>query len=364
MNLFKKTDKPLSQEEITEWLRELRGHPFNAASGFDVTAVFRVKVGEEDTYYFPGVNVENIDHRLGTHAEEGCIAAMATAFGKGAEIVEGWVMGAPKELKKGDQHFLADNMVTCCGKCRQQIAGLADPSVTIHSISLNGEHKQKTVGELLPDVFSFRQFAPELLNASPRQGQTLSEFEIERKIIREGEELSEKEIVQWLQELESIDYATKTQQAVVLKLTNNIYVAGVKVEEAAYVDIDPIQSALTIACASQKQVCVEEVWTFSQNRNKAEALSTSKVGLEKELTPLFAGFKSFNKEDETFTPLTLSSVQFLAQFAAHGKIPIHMVNAKGQTESIPLNESANLILTLPCLDRKEPIAPLKNAMGL
>ena len=142
MKVFRKSHTPLTQEDITQWLREMRDTPYVAASGFAVTCVFRAKIGDDDSYYFTGVNVENPDHRLATHGEEGGIAAIATALGKKAEIVEGWVMGAPKDLKVGDDSFLANNCVSCCGKCRQQIAGLAAPSVAIHSISLNGAIKK------------------------------------------------------------------------------------------------------------------------------------------------------------------------------------------------------------------------------
>ncbi len=363
MKMFKKSEIPLTQEEIAQWLRELRGNPFNPSSGFDVTTVFRVKFNGDASYYFAGVNMENKHHRLSTHGEEGCIAAMATAFGKGAEIVEGWVMGAPKELKQGDTHFLADNKVSCCGKCRQQIVGFADPSVVMHSISLNGGHKQTTVGEFLPDEFSFRQFAPELLTPSPIQKATPSIAEIENKLVRRGKELSEAEILQWLQKLESIDYATQTGQAVVLKLSNNTYVAGVNIEDAAYVSIDPVSSAVAIASAEFGNFVVEQAWTLSKAKIESKMVnaqdSSTSASVKKEPPlPQFETFKQSSKErtaaTESFAPLTLSAIQVLAQFAAHQNIAIHMMNVNGQSQVIKLRDSANLIPMFP-----QPVVSLR-----
>lgn len=186
MKLFRKSATPLTQQDITQWLREMRGNPYVTASGFDVTAVFRAKVGDDDTYYFAGVNVENPHHRLSTHGEEGCISAIATALGKNAEIVEGWVMGAPTNLKAGDDHALANNCVSCCGKCRQQIASLANPAVQIHSVSLNGAIKTTTVGDFLPDAFTYKQFMTEVggnsANNSPFSTPTAEQ--VESRLIR------------------------------------------------------------------------------------------------------------------------------------------------------------------------------------
>jgi len=321
MKVFKKSALPLTQEQIADWLRELRGSPYVAASGFDVTSVFRAKIGDDDTYYFAGVNVENPDHRLSTHGEEGSISAMATALGKKAEIVEGWVMGAPKALNKGDTHPLADNCVSCCGKCRQQIASLADPAVKIHSISLNGTHKETTVGEFLPDAFTFRQFAPELASRGDAAKFSMpSVQEVESRLIRTGT-LSEDEIKAWLRELESVDFASKTSQTVIVKLANGAYVAGVKVEEAAFVSIDPMQAVMAIANAEFGEQKVLEVYTFGKGCDEAKV------------------------QPEAYTPLSGSAVQVLTQFAAHSDIPIHMVNGKNESKTIKLSDTARYIPT-------------------
>lgn len=329
MLLFKKTDKLLNHNEITAWLRALRGRPYNPSSNFDVTAVFRVKYNEDETYYFAGGNVENVEHRLSTHAEEGCISAMVTALGKGAEIVEGWVMGAPNHLKPGDKDPLASNHVTCCGKCRQQNMGFSAPTAVIHSVSLNDTATHTTTGEALPQAFSFRDFAPELNDTSLIVTKPLPENGIESKLIRLGKELSEAEILAWLHSLESIDYATKTGQAVVLKLAENQYVAGVKIEDAAYVSINPVQCALAIASVAYNKIAVEEVWTISNKR----------VSEEKSVLRQFNDYK-FNKNPK---PLTLGAIQVLAEFARDDKIRINMLDRSGQKLTIPLLECGHHI---------------------
>lgn len=325
MRIFRKSETPLSQEEITEWLRSLRGTPFVPASGFDVTAVFRARIGDDDTYYYAGVNVENPHHRDSTHGEEGVIAAIATSLGKNAEIVEGWVMGAPAYLQEGDDSPLANSPVSCCGKCRQQIAGLAAPDTVIHSIALNGQHEETTVAEFLPNAFTFQQFDPDLIAAHTPEARRAvaapSEEEAQRRLIRHDGELSQKDILDWLQELESVDFASKTSQAVIVRLTNGAYVAGVKVEEAAFVSMDAVQSAMAIAIAEFGNEPVCEVWSFAKGRD----------GHEIDL--------------EDYTPLTLPGVQVLAQFAAHKKIPIHLVNGDGEQKDLWIESSGHYVPT-------------------
>lgn len=324
MNLFRKTDTPLSDEEITHWLRDLRANAYVKGSKFPVTAVMRAKLGEEAYYYFAGVNVENPDNRLSSHAEEGCIAAITTALGKRAEIVEGWVMGAPAELKPGDTASLADNHVNCCGKCAQQLHGLADSKVEMHGVSLNGAIKTKTLKEILDDAFSFREYAPEIL--AQQQGNMSAitpptADEIMHHLIRTGHELSQEEIGTWLRGLESVDYASRLSQAVIIRLANGAYVAGTKVEEAAYVSIGPLQSAIATANAAFGEQKVLEVWSYGKGRDGAAL-----------------------PEDE-YMPLSGGGIQVLAQFSAHNTIPIHLMNEKGKIVITKLSDSARYLPT-------------------
>ena len=305
----------LDQNQIIDWLRELRGNPYVPASGFDVTTVFRAKLGDQDDYYFAGVNVENPDHRLSTHGEEGAISAMVTALGKQAEIVEGWVMGAPANLKPGSKEPLADNKVTCCGKCRQQIAGLASPDTVIHSVSLNGAVSATTVGAFLPDAFSFKDYIPELAATDKNTETPPTANEVESRLTRKAP-LSDTDIFNWLKSLESVDYASKTSQAAIVELANGVLVAGTKVEEAAFVSINPIQSAMATATAAFGSQKVKKVWTFASGRDGNELAA------------------------DAFQPLSLSAVQTLSQFAENADIPIILFSAKGETETMQLKDTA------------------------
>lgn len=320
MIVFKKSATPLSQAEMTDWLRELRANAHTPDSGFAVAAVFRAKIGNDATYYFAGVNTENPEHRATTHAEEGAIAAMTTALGKKAEIVEGWVMGAPQHLKTaGSADPMADIQVTCCGKCRQQVVGFAEPTAPIHSITLNGKQSDTTIGALLPEMFSFRQFAPEIAEVQKKRDSihAPSVDEAASRLIRQGKQLSTQEIFAWLQSLEPVDYATQNTSAIVLKLDNGAYVAGTSVEDAAWVSINPAQSAAAIVRGEFGPQKVVEAWSFSANRDKGKFPA------------------------DAARPLNFSELQTLNEFAAHDKIPVHVFNGKGEAKTIALKQCPN-----------------------
>ena len=88
---YRETKEPLNNEEILQWLRQMRNYSHCPISNFAVSCVLKAKLGEK-TYYFAGGNVENQEHELSICAEASAISAMTTALGKHAEIVELWVM--------------------------------------------------------------------------------------------------------------------------------------------------------------------------------------------------------------------------------------------------------------------------------
>lgn len=298
MKIFRKGTQ--STDEIREWLLELRENAYVPESGFAVSVVFRARFGAADDYYFGGVNVENVDHRLSTHGEEGAIAAMVTGLGKGAEIVEAWLMSAPQGAQPGAP--AGDIFPSCCGKCRQQIAGVAHQAAKIHYLSLNGKEQKTTVAAFLPEVFTFRHFIPDFAPAA----QTGDEPDIEHNIAHRGP-LSEKEIIAWLHVLAPVDYATKVSQSVVLELDNGFFVAGTRVEEAAYIDISAVQSALAVAAAAFGGFEVRGAWVYTKGR-------------EEKVLP--AG---------TVSPLPLSSLQALKEFA--DDVPLYYVGEKSVAKS-------------------------------
>lgn len=319
MNIFRQTDRPLTDEEIGDWLRDLRGHPYSIESGFDVTAVFRARLGEADTFYFAGVNVENTDHRVSTHGEEGAIAAMVVALGKDAAIVEGWVMGAPRGLEKGTDNPLGDVEVSCCGKCRQQIANFASEDVVIHSVALNGPASTTTMGRYLPDQFTFRQFRPaaEPGEATPPPARPAGQ--IEQRLIRTGPDLPPAAIRDWLQSLESANAASGTSDAVIMRLANGAHVAGVKIEEAAFQDVNAIQCAAANANAEFGKQPVTELWSYSH------------------------GYPS--QPDDAFVTPKLSALQTLLAFATGPDLPIHLFNTSGAQRDVTLEEATRQALT-------------------
>lgn len=312
----------LTEQEIHQWLLDLRGNPNVPESGFDVTAVFRAKVNGVDDYYFAGVNVENADHRLGTHGEEGCISNIVTALGKYAEITEGWVMGSPRGLTANDDHPLTDLKCPCCGKCRQQVAGLAGEDVQIHSFSLKGDKDTTTVRAFLPNLFTFRQYIPELVTAQSGNSKVApTAEEVEKKLIRKGP-LSEQEISEWIKELESVDYASKISQSAIIRLSNGYYVAGTKVEEAAFVDISAAQAALAVATSEfGPSPKVEEVWVYTKGREE----------------------KALPKN--TYGTLPMSALQTLNQVAENVRIPLHYLNDDGIAKTTTLAAAASIAAT-------------------
>jgi cytidine deaminase len=292
-----------TSDSIYQWLLELRSQALTPESGFAVSTVFRAKLGDRDDFYFAGVNAESCDHRLSTHGEEGAIAAAMTGLGRHAELVEGWVMGAPANIKPNDISPFTGSFASCCGKCRQQLAGLAAPQMPIHEMALNGQSQTVTLGESLPRPFSFRNFsAPVATNTvtSPAPEPT----HIAERLIRQRPQDTHA-ISQWLRELDSVDEASKISQSIVLRLDNGAYVAGVKVEEAAFVSISAAQAAVAITLAEFGPCHVEEAWVFTKGRDG------------KELQP------------RQYGTLPLSGLQTLLQVATSPDIPLHYIAVDG-----------------------------------
>lgn len=313
MDVFRKGR--LLEAEIIQWLQDLRTQAYALETNFAVTSVFQARVHGTDDYYFAGVNVESIDHRIGTHAEEGSIAAIVTSLGRQAEIVEGWVMGAPKDVHPHDQKPSVDTLITCCGKCRQQIVNLADASVKIHSVTLRGQvAKTMTVGEFLPGVYSYRMLYADGGDFSKSGGMAAapSAGEVKQKLMRQGH-LSEKEIFDWLKNVESVDYTSKISQSVILKLKNGFYVAGSRVEEVASISINAVQSALASAVAAFGKMAVEEVWVYTKGSDGKQL------------------------PKDSFAALTLPAVQMLLPFAATADMPLNFFKEDGISARILLS---------------------------
>lgn len=247
----------MSGKDIHRWLVDLRPHAYIPESSFAVSVVLRASFAGESDYYFAGVNVENIDHRLSTHGEEGAIAAMIAGLGNQARIVELWCMGASPRLKPGDKDPAADAFATCCGKCRQQIAGLSSDDVKIHYVSLNGAEQITTVGVALPQAFRLP------LATAKHEVRALTVEEVERGLARKGP-LTATDIETWLRTLEPVDFMSGIAQSIVVELDNGFYVSGTRIEEAAFIDISVAQSAMAIATGAFGSFKIKSAWIFTR----------------------------------------------------------------------------------------------------
>jgi cytidine deaminase len=203
---------------MKERLEALKARAFVPESGYRVSTVMRS--GE---HYFDGVNVENSDHRLSTHAEEACISAMIGTLGANARIDEIWV-SAP-----------------CCGKCRQQISAFADTGTKVHY-----PDSETTVGAFLPGIFTLKPRASGLAQEP-------------RDIVRKSPDVQA-----WLKEIPSVAFVSGKPETAVLKLDNGFFVGGGKIEDDAFLSISAVQAALAIAVSKFGAVKVEEVWTSGE----------------------------------------------------------------------------------------------------
>lgn len=106
-------------------------------SKFQVGACLRSADGQ----LFSGCNVENVAYPQGQCAEASAIGAMITAGAR--EIVEVVVVAE------------SDFLCTPCGGCRQRLAEFARPETPVHVCEPKGLRASFTVGELLPEGFTF-----------------------------------------------------------------------------------------------------------------------------------------------------------------------------------------------------------------
>lgn len=94
---------------------------------------------------FTGVNVENASYPLSVCAERNAIAAAITGGATRLEAVAVATDASPPSAP--------------CGGCRQVLREFADDpdAVTITAINPQGERRQWTLGQLLPDSFSGKE---------------------------------------------------------------------------------------------------------------------------------------------------------------------------------------------------------------
>lgn len=306
---------------LRAWLLRLRLRAYAPGSNYKVADLLGMRCTGGGVLYFGGVNTECLDHRQTVHSEECAIGFIVTAMGKQASIHEGWVMGAPGILTGPCDHPMADQDGQPCGNCRQQILGLAaSDDIPIHCLSLNGNDNVKTIGYLLPDAFQFEDYdeaaAVERMAARGALA-PVDPSEILTRVIRQGV-MTEAQVFEWLDSLESIDYASRIGQSVVLRLENGFYVAGVKVENAAYTGINAMQAALGNATVNFGKVSVDAIYALSKPRRADMA------------------------GDDLVYPLSLPSLQGLNEFIAAPDIPVMLFTTSGQSVAMPYDRAGDI----------------------
>ncbi len=304
---------------LREWLMRLRMKAYAPGSHYNVADVLGMRCAT-GMLYFGGVNVECLDHRQSVHSEECAIAFLVTAMGKKAAIHEAWLLGAPAHLSGPDARAQADLDARPCGNCRQQILGLAaDDDIPVHCLSLNGGDRMKSIGYLLPDAFQFADFDPDAAAEREAARGFLAPEDpgvLIDRVMRFGL-LSRQALHEWISGLESVDYASRIGQAVIIRLDNGFYVAGVRVENAAYTGLSAMQSALGIATVNFGKVNVTEIYTLSKSRRP-----------------------DMPDQDRVY-PLSLPSIQGLNEFVAGPGIPVTLFTQGGDHVVMAYRDAAD-----------------------
>lgn len=306
------------QATIVSWLRELRLKAYVPGSSYKVASLIMMRV-PGGFYFSGGVNVECYEHRLSNHGEESAIAALVAAFGKKAAIDAVWVMAAPGLLTGPTPDPMADIQGQTCGNCRQQISGLAaSPDIPVQAISLNGNAVTDPISHLLPSSFSFADFDPEIHTQRQQDRQKTLDpaADILHKVLRKTPQ-TQGQIFDWLQSLESVDYASGIGQAVVLRLTSGAFVAGVRVENAAYTGLSAVQGAIGIAVTTFGSIEIAEIYQLST--------------VQKDEPP------------GRVHPLSGSSLQSLGEFVTDDDIPVTLFAQNGQSFTCPLSAMAQFL---------------------
>jgi cytidine deaminase len=311
MKIFQHS-KTLSDKEMFEWLKSLRHNSYAPASNYMVSSVLRTKVDDQD-FYFGGVNCENIEYSLGTHGEDGAISSMITALGPHANIEEVWTFGALKGSENKDHKGNG----SCCGRCRQRIAGFGNAETVVHNVSPSGEIITSTLKNILPRSFSFKSILPELDLKKNECLKEVSAESISKHLAQKGD-LSTEELHRWLVKLKSVCYSSLISQSVIVKTDKDSFVAGVKIEDAAFTGINAAQASIANARAIYGDFKIKELNVMS---------------FSKEPTILPAN---------AYQPLTLSALQVIREFIDSKEVKINYFNKDKGFKSFTYDEALNL----------------------
>lgn len=126
----------MKKEELIHEAKLAREKAYVPYSNFQVGAALLTKSGE----VYHGCNIENAAYSMCNCGER---TALFSAYAKGEK--EFRALAVVADTKRP---------VPPCGACRQVIAELCEPNMIIYLSNLNGDIKELTVSELLPDAFS------------------------------------------------------------------------------------------------------------------------------------------------------------------------------------------------------------------
>jgi cytidine deaminase len=136
--------KPTDRDgDLVECAVRVRGHAYAPYSKFAVGAAVRM-----DGQVFEGVNVENASYPMCVCAERNAIAAAVSAGARRLSAVAVCTQSSPPSSP--------------CGGCRQVLVEFAEDPAAVRVIAVNpqGERREWTLAQLLPDNFHARELPP------------------------------------------------------------------------------------------------------------------------------------------------------------------------------------------------------------
>jgi cytidine deaminase len=233
-------------------LKQLLKHAHCPISGFAVAATIRCSLAGKE-YLFDGVNVEQSEQRLSTHAEEGAIVAAHTALGPDFVIEEMWVLARPRP--DAPRVWPNRRPVACCGKCRQQIVAFATPETAVHAFSSGNVTVSTTAAAFLPAPFAL----PRSFNAPLAPPVDLIKHNPDDAVVES-----------WLRLAARPGLISGDARAIALKLADDSVVVGAGLEDQAFLSISPAQAALAIAASLGKELKVKRYWPLDNKISDAE----------------------------------------------------------------------------------------------
>jgi len=264
----------LTSAQIAKHLADLRKNADCQASHFAVAAIIEI-FRDNCWYYFGGVNVEDLEqHRMTLHAEHNALTTAMAFLGPNIRISRVWVMAAPEILSTNTENPLGNNAAGPCGQCRQVLKSKADEKTEIISITLNGKIQSLgALDDLLPNAFSERD-----LGTHKKPAATYSSIFSSRKNrislldFINAPPFDAETLTPYLYLLNSNLLFLQTESTLpglILRLSNGYFVPAVRCEDAAFLTVDPVYTALGQATSrfGKEQVCIEEIHLLGPKEN-------------------------------------------------------------------------------------------------